>query len=104
MEWLESKDIRKRNCVNLKHIVDEMESITALGIMVVKLNSKHEKASTIDLLDWLVPKKHHTKVHKPTNSTLANAVSFKRRKVHGGALKKGPYQQSKEDLSVFSEQ
>ena len=30
----------KRNCVNLKHIVDEMESITAVGIIVVKLNSK----------------------------------------------------------------
>ena len=44
VEW--SKEI-ERNCVNVKHVLDKTESITAEGIIAVKFNSKRYKASVI---------------------------------------------------------
>ena len=41
------KEIEKRNCVNVKHVIDKTESITAEGIIAVKFNSKYYKASVI---------------------------------------------------------
>ena len=52
VEW--SKKIGKRNHVNVKHVVDQTESITVEGIIIVKFNSKCYKTSVIDLLDWTV--------------------------------------------------
>lgn len=63
VEWLEPKDIGKRNRVIVKHIVDETKSIT-VNIVVV-FNSKCYKESYIDLLDWTAPKKRHTKAQNP---------------------------------------
>ena len=63
VEW--SKEIGKRNRVNVKRIVEETDSITAKGIIVVKFNLNHR-----------------------SNSIKANAVSLQRRKDRGSALKK----------------
>ena len=45
VEW--SKEIEKRNHVNVKHVIDKTESITVEGIIAVKFNSKYYKASVI---------------------------------------------------------
>ena len=45
------KGNRKRNHVNVKHVIDKTESITVEGIIAVKFNSKCYKASVI--LTWL---------------------------------------------------
>ena len=43
VEW--SKELGKRIHVNVKHVVDQTESITDEGIIVVKFNSKCYKTS-----------------------------------------------------------
>ena len=70
VEWLDSKDIRKRNRVNIKHVVGETSSITPGAIITVKFKSKRYKASIIDLIDWTAPKKHCEKAQKSKDSII----------------------------------
>ena len=39
VEWLKSKDAGERNCVNVKHVVGDAESIIVGGIVSVKFNA-----------------------------------------------------------------
>ena len=39
VEWLKSKDAGERNCVNVKHVVGDVESIIIRGIVSVKFNA-----------------------------------------------------------------
>lgn len=88
VKWLELKDAGEKNCVNIKHVVVDVESITICGIVSVKFNSWRYKASVFDLLGWTAPRKCRAKTQKPIDSATATAVSRRERKVSGGAAKK----------------
>ena len=49
--WLQSKDWGKRHRVNVKHILGNLAEV-AVGIEVIKLNSRRYRAKVVDLLEW----------------------------------------------------
>ena len=71
LEWLELKDVDERNCVNVKHVVGDVERI----IVTVKFNSRRHKASVIALLGCIASRKHCAKMQKPPDSATVTAVN-----------------------------
>ena len=55
VEWLELKDARKRNHVNVKYISCELSEITVGKEVVVRLNVCRYRATVVDLLEWTPP-------------------------------------------------
>ena len=99
VEWLKSKDAGERNCVNVKHVVGDAESIIVGGIVSVKFNGWRYKASVTDFLGWTVSRKSHqdAEAHWQCHSNSCNPQGKKSRRWCG---KEGPYAQSK-NASLF---
>ena len=57
VEWLESRDVGRRHRVNVKHIIGKLQEVKVGQEVVVKLNSRRYRATVIDLLDWVPPKR-----------------------------------------------
>ena len=55
MEWLESKDKGKTNCVNIKHVIGDLGDLEKGSVVTVKFNSYHYQAKVVNLLDWNLP-------------------------------------------------
>ena len=94
------KGYRKRNRVNIKHVVGETNSITPGAIIMVKFNSKRYKASIIDLIDWMAPKSTAKRRRSPRQH---HDKGFQlQAKESRRWCEEGHYAQSDEDVAVFS--
>ena len=81
VEWLELKDADERNRVNVKHVGGDAERITVGGIVSVKFNSRHHKASVINLLGCTASRTHRAKMQKPPDSATVTDVSSREGKL-----------------------
>ena len=52
MEWPESKDKRKTNRVNVKHVIGDLGEVEKDSVITVGFNSRRYQARVVDQLDW----------------------------------------------------
>ena len=51
VEWPESKDKRKTNRVNVKHVIGDLGEVEKDSVVIVKFNPHLYQARIVDLLD-----------------------------------------------------